>query len=143
MTTLQTTTITTALVFGMCLALLGSLKLALAKRLNLSEGRIGFLLSALNGALIPLMLLVGLLIDVMGAKAVVIMGSLTTAFAVASLGLRPSYGRAFGSLLLAGLGGAGLGTAALVLMPRAFFGMDQMPSASINLGCVFIALGAL
>jgi fucose permease len=143
MTTLQTTTITAALVFGMCLALLGSLKLALAKRLNLSEGRIGFLLSALNCAVIPLMLLAGLLIDALGAKAIVIMGSLTTALAVASVGLRPSYGRAFGSLLLAGLGSAGLGTAALVLMPRAFFGMDQMASASLNLGCVFIALGAL
>ena len=28
-------------------------------------------------------------------------------------------------------------------MPRAFFGMDQTPAASLNLGCVFIALGAL
>jgi fucose permease len=143
MTTLQTTTITAALVFGMCLALLGSLKLALAKRLNLGEGRIGFLLSALNGAIIPLMLVAGLLIDALGAKAILILGSLTTALAVASLGLRPSYGRAFGSLLLAGLGSACLGAAAVVLMPRAFFGMDQMASASLNLGCVFIALGAL
>ena len=143
MTALQTTTITAALIFGMCLALLGSLKLALAKRLNLGEGRIGVLLSALNSSIIPLMLLAGLLIDALGAKAIVILGSLTTALAVASVGLRPSYGRAFGSLLLAGLGSAGLGTAALVLMPRAFFGMDQMASASLNLGCVFIALGAL
>ena len=143
MTTLQTTTITAALVFGMCLALLGSLKLAFAKRVNLAEGRIGVLLSALNCAVIPLMLLAGLLIDALGAKAIVIMGSLTTSLAVASVGLRPSYGRAFGSLLLAGLGSAGLGAAALVLMPRAFFGMDQTASASLNLGCVFIALGAL
>jgi fucose permease len=143
MTTLQTTTITAALVFGMCLALLGNLKLALAKRLNLGEGRIGLLLSALNGAIIPLTLLAGLLIDALGAKAIVIMGSLTTALAVAGVGLRPSYGRAFGSLLLAGLGSAGLGTAALVLMPRAFFGMGPMASASLNLGCVFVAFGAL
>jgi MFS family permease len=127
----------------MCLALLGSLKLALAKRLNLGEGRIGFLLSALNAAVIPLMLLAGLLIDALGAKTVLILGSLTTALAVASLGMRPAYGRAFGSLLLAGLGSAGLGVAAVVLMPRAFFGMDQMAAASLNLGCVFIALGAL
>jgi hypothetical protein len=143
MTTLQTTTIAAALVFGMCLALLGSLKLALAKRLNLGEGRIGFLLSALNAAVIPLMLLAGLLIDALGAKTIVILGSLTTALAVATLGMRPTYGRAFGSLLLAGLGSAGLGTAAVVLMPRAFFGMDQTAAASLNLGCVFIALGAL
>ncbi len=143
MTTLQATTISAAFVFGMILALLGSLKLALAKRLNLGEGRVGGLLSALNAAVVPLMLLAGCLIDTLGAPVVLIVGSLATALAVASLGLKPTYGRAFGSLLLAGLGGAGVGTAALVLMPHAFFGVDRLASASINLGCVFIALGAL
>ena len=59
MTALQATTISAAFVFGMILALLGSLKLALAKRLNLGEGRVGGLLSALNAAVIPLMLLAG------------------------------------------------------------------------------------
>src|SRR5579862_7490097 len=56
-------TISAAFVFGMVLALLGSLKLALAKRMNLGEGRIGFLLSALNFALMPMMILTGMLID--------------------------------------------------------------------------------
>src|SRR5438094_7217738 len=103
MTLLQATTIGAAFVFGMMLALLGSLKLALAKRLNLGEGRIGLLLSALNAAIIPLMLLAGVLIDLMGVKLILVVGSLTTAVAVGTLGLRPTYGRAFGSLLLAGL----------------------------------------
>jgi MFS family permease len=143
MTLLQATTISAAFVFGMMLALLGSLKLALAKRLNLGEGRIGLLLSALNAAVIPLMLLAGFLIDLLGVKVVLIVGSLITAVAVGTLGMRTSFGRAFGSLLLAGLGGAGLSTAAVVLMPTAFFGVDRPLSASINLGCVFMALGAL
>ena len=143
MTALQATTISAAFVFGMILALLGSLKLALAKRLNLGEGSVGRLLSALNGAVIPLMLLAGYCIDTLGAQVVLILGSLATALAVASLGLKPTYGRAFGSLLLAGLGSAGVGAAALVLMPHAFFGVDRLASASLNLGCVFIALGAL
>ena len=109
MTMLQATTISAAFVFGMVLALLGSLKLALAKRLNLGEGRVGLLLSALNAAVIPLMLLAGCLIDLVGVRFMLIGGSLVTAAAVGSLGLRPTYGRAFGSLLLAGLGSAGLG----------------------------------
>jgi Major Facilitator Superfamily len=142
MTMLHATTISAAFVFGMILALLGSLKLALAKRLNLGEGRIGFLLSALNGAIIPLMLLDGYLIDLLGVRIILILGSLTTAVAVGSLGMRPTYGRAFGSLLLAGFGSAGLGAAAIVLMPQAFFGVDRLASASISLGCVFMALGA-
>ena len=70
-------------------------------------------------------------------------GSLITAAAVGTLGLRRTFGRAFGSLLLAGLGSAGLSTAAIVLMPHAFFGVDRLASASINVGCVFMALGAL
>ena len=41
-------TASSAFVFGMVLALLGSLKLALAKRMSLGEHRIGGLLSALN-----------------------------------------------------------------------------------------------
>jgi len=142
-TMLQATTISAAFVFGMVLASLGSLKLALAKRLNLGEGRVGLLLSALNGAVIPLMLLAGVLLDLIGVKWVLILGSVVTAVAVGTMGVRPTYGRAFGSLLLAGLGSSALSVAALVLMPRAFFGADRLASGSINLGCVFIALGAL
>ncbi len=143
MTMLQATTISAAFVFGMMLALLGSLKLALAKRLNLGEGQVGFLLFALNAAVIPLMLLAGCLIDLLGIRWILIIGSLVTAAAVSTLGLRGTFSRAFGSLLLAGLGGAMLCTAAILLMPQAFFGADRLASASINLGCVFMALGAL
>ena len=143
MTALQATTISAAFVFGMILALLGSLKLALAKRLNLGEGEVARLLAALNAAVVPLMLLAGCLIDTLGVRIVLILGSLATALAVATLDLKSSYGRTFGSLLLAGLGSACVGAAALVLMPHAFFGVDRLASASINLGCVFIALGAL
>ncbi|HVS34007.1 MAG TPA: MFS transporter [Gemmataceae bacterium] len=143
MTMLQATTISAAFVFGMMLALLGSLKLALAKRLNLGEGQVGFLLAALNAAVIPLMLAAGLLIDLVGVRIILIDGSLATAAAVATLGMRKTFGRAFGSLLLAGLGCAAVNMAAILLMPRAFFGVDRLASASIDLGCVFMALGAL
>jgi MFS family permease len=143
MTALQITTVSAAFVFGMVLALLGSLKLALAKRLNLGEGRIGGLLMALNAAVIPMMLLTGWLIDRWGVQPVLIVGSIVTSAAVLSLSLQPTYARAFGALLAAGLGAAALSTAAVVLMPQAFFGKEHLLSASINLGFVFVALGAL
>src|SRR5437660_8018282 len=95
MTMLQATTISAAFVFGMVLALLGSLKLALAKRLNLGEGRVGFMLSALNAALIPMMILTGWLIDRFGAPLVVLFSSVATAVALLGLSLKPTYGRAF------------------------------------------------
>ncbi len=131
-----------AFVFGMVLALLGSLKLALAKRLDLGEGRIGFLLSALNLALMPMMLATGLLVDsTIGVRWVLIGGSILTAAAIFVLGLRPSYAMSIGAVLLAGLGSAGLSTGSIVLMRTAFF--PDSPTASLNLGFVFFALGAL
>jgi len=135
-------TVSAAFVFGMVLALLGSLKLSLSKRLHLGEGRVGVLLSAFNFALMPMMLLTGLLIDRYGVRWVLILASCVTAVAVVSLGVNPTYRRAFVGVLLAGLGSAGLSTASIVLMPKAFYSMREA-SAAQNLGNVFFALGAL
>jgi fucose permease len=135
-------TVSAAFVFGMVLALLGSLKLSLSKRLHLGEGRVGVLLSAFNFALMPMMLLTGLLIDRYGVRWVLILASCVTAVAVVSLGVNPTYRRAFVGVLLAGLGSAGLSTASIVLMPKAFYSMREA-SAAQNLGNVFFALGAI
>src|SRR5689334_2995650 len=99
MSAVTAVTISGAFVFGMVLALLGSLKLAL----------------------VPMMLLSGVLIDRWGVRGVMAMGSVVTALAIYSLALKPTYSRAFAAILLAGLGAAGLSTASIVLMPRAFF----------------------
>jgi fucose permease len=130
-----------ALVCGMMLALLGGLKLALAKRLELGEGRVGTLVSALHLALLPMALLCGLVLDRFGSRPVLIAGSVVLCLGVVALGARPSHNGALAALLAAGLGWAALATASLVLMPRAFFPGE--PSASLNLGNVFVALGAL
>jgi len=135
-------TISGAFVIGIVLALLGSIKLSLARQLQVGEGRIGGLLSALNLALIPMMLLTGLLIDRLGVRVVLILGALITAFAIFCLSLGPTYRRAFFALLLAGLGLAAMSTSVVVLMPIAFF-QHADASAGLNLGHVFIALGAL
>jgi MFS family permease len=135
-------TIAGAGVFGMMLALLGHLKLALACRLHLGDVQVRRLLIALNIALIPMVLLCGTLTDACGARPVLLTGSILLAVALVGLSMRPTYPHAFASVLLAALGAAALGTVSTVLMPLAFFGPAET-SASVNLGYVFLALGAL
>lgn len=134
-------TIASAFVVGMVLALLGSIKLPLAKRLAIDETRIGGLLSALYFAIIPLMLLSGILIDRTGVKTVIVAGSLLTGVGLTVLAMSRSYLNALGAVLLLGAGGACLSNGSGVLMPKAFF--PENPAASLNLGNVFYGLGAL
>jgi fucose permease len=137
-------TCSAAFVFGMLLALLGGLKLKLAERLQIGEGRIGGLLAALNLALIPMMLLSGVLIDVLGVRVVLVAGALLAAIAVFSLALRTSYSAALVCVLVLGAAAACLSTGSVVLMPYAFgFDPRRDLAASVNLGFVFVALGAL
>src|SRR5438552_1939836 len=98
--TVTPVTITSAFVVGMVLALLGSIKLPLAKRLQLNEVRVGSLLSALMLALIPLMLLSGILIDQLGVRGVLLVGSLVTALALFGLALSQTYAHALGAILV-------------------------------------------
>jgi fucose permease len=136
-------TCTAAFVFGMLLALIGGLKLKLAERLQIGEGRVGGLLAALNLALIPMMLVSGLLIDALGVRLVLIVGGLLAAVSVCSLALRQSYLASFVCVLVLGAGAACLSTASVVLMPVAFGFRSGELAASVNLGHVFVALGAL
>jgi MFS family permease len=147
-TSVTALTISAAVAFGVILSLLGSLKLALAKRLGIDETRVGGLLSALNLALIPMMLLSGFLIDAWGARQVLLVGSVLSALALFSLTLRNTYQWTLLSILLVGLGGACLSTGSMVLMPEAFFpeSLGDIPNreaAALNLGNVFFGLGCL
>jgi hypothetical protein len=131
-----------ALVFGLALGLLASLKQSLAQRHDLTEGRLSKLLPVLNFTLIPLLLLAGALVDRAGVQPMMIAGSVLLALALLALGARLTLGRAVAAVLAGAAGAATLGVAGLVLMPRAFFGVRQA-SASLNVGMVFMALGAL
>lgn len=139
---LTTVTISGAVVFGMVLALLGSIKLELARRLDLSEGKVGGLLSALNLALVPTMLISGVLIDRIGVQPVLVVGSMITAGAIISMSFSPTFGRAFTTVIFLGVGVGMVSLSAVVLMPLSFFRPPD-PSAGLNLGHVFVALGAL
>jgi MFS family permease len=148
LTSLAALTIAAAVAFGLVVTLFGSLKTPLAKRLGVDEARAGGLVSALNLALMPLMLLTGLLLDAWGAREVVLVGSVLTALALFSLTLRNTPSWALLSVLLVALGGACLSTGSMVLMPEAFFpaAVGDVPNreaAALNLGTVFFGLGCL
>ncbi len=135
-------TVASAFAFGVILALLGSVKLPLSQRLAIDEARAGGLLAALNLALIPMMLLSGVLTDQLGVRGVILGGALLAALAVFLLGFAQTYRGALYVLLLVGLGGAGLNAGSVVLMPAAFF-PGKSPAAAENLGNLFFGLGAL
>jgi fucose permease len=129
-------------VFGLTLALLGGLKLSLARHLRLGPRRAGGLFAAFNLALIPLMLLGGVLLDRWGERVLLLGGPVAVALGLMTIGSRPGEGRGFAGVLLAALGAALLGTAATVLAPKAFFGPGEA-AAAVALASVFAALGAL
>jgi fucose permease len=133
--------ISSSFTFGMVLTLLGNIKLTLARRLDIGEARVGGLLSALNLALIPMMIISGIWVDQYGVKTILNIGCLLTALGIYGLTLGDNYRSAVYALVFMGLGSAGVGTASVVLMPHGFW-PDQIV-ASLNLGNVFFALGAL
>src|SRR5262249_6334448 len=141
--TIKAITVTGAFVFGVVLALVGSLKLALAKRLGIGEGRVGGLLSALHLAFIPTMPLAGMLIDRLDLRIALLAGCVLTALGLYTLTVRATYRAALISMVLIGVGAACVSTACVVLIP-AFLGWDPRQTAACgNVGMVFFALGSL
>ncbi|CAN5246422.1 MFS transporter [soil metagenome] len=130
-----------AFVFGIVLALIGSLKLTLVRKLELRETHVGALLSVLNLSLLPTVLIAGLLLDNFGARIVMLIGSLGTAAGLYFAGLSKSLTQTAGSILVVGAGSAFLSVGSVVLMETAFY-PDHI-AASQNLGNVFFGLGAL
>src|SRR5205085_11276149 len=102
----------------------------------------GGLLSVLHLTLIPLMLLGGLLLDRLGIRFMILAGCFFTGAALYTFTASYEYRWTIAAVALLGAGAACLSPATIVLMPDAFFGKDHV-GASLNLGNVFFALGAL
>jgi fucose permease len=135
-------TVSSAFLFGMVIVLLSCLRPQLAARLGVAEERVAGLWATMNFFLVPMMLLGGLLADAWDVRGVVLAGSLLTALALVVLLSATTMRVALLAFLIMAVGGAFLSAGALVLMPRAFFGPYES-SASLNMGSVFFALGAL
>lgn len=135
-------TVCCAFTFGLVVVLLSSMRSHLAKHLHVAERRVDSLWAAMNFVLVPLTFLAGVVIDLGDIRLVIISGSVFLAAALLLLRSDGGFKRALLAYLLTAAGGASVSAAAIVLMPQAFFGPGEA-SASLNMGNVFFALGAL
>ena len=139
---LQPMTIAGLLVGGMGMALLGSVKVPLAGKLNIDEARMGVLVSMFGLAMIPVIFVTGFLTDWFGMQAVLGGGSLVMAASLALLARSSSYAAALVAVLLLSAGWSALINAINVLIPLAFADKPEDYVFAMNLGSVLFGLGA-
>src|SRR3954462_1829527 len=87
---------------GMGAALLGSIKLPLAARLQIDEARVGGLVSLFGFIMVPVIFAAGFLTDLLGQQLVLCGGSLMLALSLALLATAGSYPRALLATVLLG-----------------------------------------
>jgi fucose permease len=133
------TWITGLLTCGMGVALLGSVKVALSRRLGMDEARVGGLVSMFGFAMIPVMLVMGFLTDLLDKQAVVLVGALLIVASLVLLASARRYSVALVAVLLLSAGWSALVNVLNVLMQPAFGGTQTF---AMNLGNFFFGLGA-
>ena len=79
MTLLLPMTVASLLVSGMGVAILGSIKVPLARRLDIDEARVGGMVSVFGFVMIPVVFTAGFLTDLLGKQGVLMGGSLLMA----------------------------------------------------------------
>ena len=124
---------------GMGVALLGSVKIALAQRLRIDEARVGGLVSMFGFTMIPVMLAMGFLTDLLDKQFVVIGGSCLMVASLLVLARSTKYWSALVAVLLLSAGWSALVNVLNVLMQSAFGGTQTY---AMNLGNFFFGLGA-
>lgn len=139
MNMLQLMTILGLLATGIGVALLGSVKLALARKLRINEARVGGMVSVFGFAMIPVMLTVGFVTDLIGKQPVVIGGSLLMSGSLVLLAWSSTY---WPSLLAVLLLSAGWATLINVINPLSLFAFPGTEAYALNLACFFFGLGA-
>ena len=64
---------------GLCAAVIGSIKLPMARRLSMDEGRVGILVASFSITFLPVVILSGWMIDAFGAGLVLLVSLLGAA----------------------------------------------------------------
>src|SRR5687768_5108505 len=116
-------------VAGMCHALLGSVKVPLARKLEIDEARVGGLVSVFGFTLIPMVLVFGFLVDALGKQAV----------------LGGGFALLIVAVLLLGTGWSALVNVLNVTSPPAFIapGDTTTPTSyAMNMGDFVFGMGA-
>jgi fucose permease len=137
---------------GTCHALLGSVKVPLARKLGIDEARVGGLVSVFGFTLIPAVLAAGFLVDAFGKQAVLSGGFVLLIVSLVTLARSGNYPTALVAVLLLGAGWSALVNVLNVTTPPAFLPIDQIHAKNgdgpsnfayaMNLGDFIFGMGA-
>lgn len=134
-------------VAGMCHALLGSIKVPLARRLRIHETRVGGLVSVFGFTLIPMVIAAGFLVDSIGKQSVLAAGFVLLMVSLVMLATSRTYYFALLAVLLLGTGWSALVNVLNVTSPHAFRPAGDIPERlanayAMNLGDFIFGMGA-
>jgi len=124
---------------GMGTALLGSIKVTLARNVRIDEARIGGLLAAFGFTLIPAMFAVGFVSDLVGRQPVTIGGSILFAVSLAVLAQATGYRMVLAATVLLS---AAWATLINVVNPLSLPAFGGTAAYAINLGCFIFGIGS-
>lgn len=144
---LQVIMVAALVLSGIGVAILGTIKLDLARRLQIDEAKIGGLISLFGFTMMPIILAAGFLTDLLdpeklmaGRRAGLIAGSIVFSISLFALAAARKYAYALLGVLLLSAGWSLLVNVGNVLTPAAFPGVSS--TFSTNLANVFFGLGA-
>jgi fucose permease len=129
---------------GMCFALLGSVKLPLARKLEIDEGKVGGLVSVFGFTLIPMVVAAGFLVDQLGKQAVLGGGFVLVIISIVLLARSRSYSSALVAVLVLGTGWSALVNVLNVTSPLAFVPAEDLPQRmayAMNMGDFIFGMG--
>jgi fucose permease len=132
-------------VAGMCHALLGSVKVPLARRMKIDETRVGGLVSVFGFTLIPMVFAAGFLVDEIGKQSVLGGGFLLVILSLVMLSRLTTYRSALLAVLILGTGWSALVNVLNVTSPPAFLPLDEIKermSYAMNMGDFIFGMGA-
>ena len=142
LTTMQVAALSIA---GMCHALLGSIKVPLARQLQIDESRMGGLVSVFGFTLIPMAFAAGIFADSFGRETVLVAGFVLLILSVLVLAHLKSYRMAVLSVLLLGTGWSALVNVLNATQGPSFLPLDEIAdrlSYAMNLGDFVFGMGA-
>ena len=125
-------------VFGMVVALLGTVKLKLTPKIGADDAQFGKLVAILQFSMVIFAIVAGVLLDILGFKTIIILGFVITAIAFFLVGSAKTYGLVALAAILLGIGGQFANNGGNVLIPMLF----SDPATGSNFGNTFFGLGA-
>jgi len=124
---------------GMGTALLGSIKVTLARKLQIDEARIGGLIATFGFTLIPVILAAGFVSDLAGKQPVTLGGAILFTASLVLFAQATAYWMVLGAVLLLS---AGWGALINVVNPLSLVAFGGTQAYALNLGCFIFGIGS-